>query len=333
MKKNPIPRLVTFSSVLILILILLSSCNRNGTQTPSATPIPPTPQSSPTPTNVPARLVLYDPINAVTADVDALLADFSSANALTYEKTSTLGGNFIGVKVAVLISGPDNLQDLAAASPETQFILIGNPTLESVSNLSVLETKPGDLAFMAGFLSAVTAEDWRSGGLLVDDGSSGAVGAFENGARLMCGQCSPKYPPFIYYPDVETLAVGSDLTAWTTQVETLLANKVDTIYIDPALDQTDLVTKFELTGAAIYGGNPVSEDQARYTAILSGDILTGLQTLLPQVLAGEGGKTIPLKVVLAVINDPVKVSPGKQDFFNRVAQDLFDGWINPLTVN
>jgi hypothetical protein len=324
-------RLIEIISI-FFILVFLAGCKPAGTPTSMATTVPPTQQSSPTPTSVPVRLGLYDPFDTASPEIIALLTGFASSNALAYEKIGSLENGLEGIRVMVLTSSPENLPDVLTNSPETQFILLGSTPTQESPNLSVIQSKAEDLAFMAGFLASITSEDWRSGGLLVDDTSNLTLkDAFENGSRYLCGQCTPLYPPFISYPEVLTLTNGSDAAAWVAQASTMLVESdANAIYIDKAGDSADLISQFE--AQILYTNDPSSPNLQRYAAVLGVDTLAGLQQLLPEVLAGTGGKTLNMKVVITINNNPEVVTPGRADYFNRVAQDLADGWINPLSV-
>jgi hypothetical protein len=325
-------RVMIFISVLLALLFFLAGCKTEGTKSPTITSAPPTQQSSPSPTSLPARLGLFDPVDTASVEIVSLLTEFASANALAFEKIGSLESGLEGMQVLVLLATPENLPDLLTNLPKTQFILVGSTGLQDVSNLSVIQTKADDMAFMAGFLASITSDDWRSGALLLDDTSNLALkDAFENGARYLCGQCTPLYPPFISYPEVLTLTSGSDVAAWVAQASTLLVESdTNAIFIDRAGDFSDLVAQFE--GQILYTNDPSSPNIQRYAAVLGVDALAGLQQILPEVLAGAGGKTLNMKVMITVNNNPDAVTPGRVDYFNRVAQDLADGWINPLSV-
>jgi hypothetical protein len=82
----------------------------------------------------------------------------------------------------------------------------------------------------------------------------------------------------------------------------------------------------------LIGENTGSANTARYAAILGYDVNTALENILPVALAGQGGQTTVTKVVLAVVNDSQKVSPGKQAQFAASAELLANSEIIPLSV-
>ncbi|MDP3720832.1 MAG: hypothetical protein Q8R09_00105, partial [Anaerolineaceae bacterium] len=102
------------------------------------------------------------------------------------------------------------------------------------------------------------------------------------------------------------------------------------VYIDPAAEIPEVLDVF--TDKVLFSSNPASVNLASYDAILGGDVTSTLQTALPELLAGVGGKTYNARVGLQVINNPDVVSEAKQDRFNEAAQALADNMIIPLRV-
>ncbi|KAF0111154.1 MAG: hypothetical protein FD147_1092 [Chloroflexi bacterium] len=330
MHKNSPVKIILFFALISILVASISGCINVGSKTPEATRIPPVPEATSTSTATPARIILYDPSGLVSGEVKEVITEFASANSLTYEQAASFD-DLNGVKVMVVFGTPDALAGAASSAPETQFIAVTDGAATASANISVIQIKAVDMAFMAGYMSALTAEDWRAGGMVVDDGNTGIANAFENGGKYLCGRCTPLYPPFISYPAVETLTSQSDVNAWSTQAEALLRDtKANSVFIDRAGDSADVLSLFE--GQILYSNNPASANLERYGAILGVDLLQGLQQLLPEALAGRGGKTINTKVALVVLNNPDKISPARQTLFEKVAQDLADGWINPLSV-
>jgi basic membrane lipoprotein Med (substrate-binding protein (PBP1-ABC) superfamily) len=117
---------------------------------------------------------------------------------LTVQTAADLNGSLDGVKIAVVFGDANSFKDTTSANPQTQFLFIGSTAEGTAGNISLVVNRPQDLAFMAGYLASITAEDWRSGGLL----AGGALpidqeaDAFINGGKLVCGNCSPIYPPY-----------------------------------------------------------------------------------------------------------------------------------------
>jgi hypothetical protein len=323
-----------FNKILIIAtLTVLTACNR-VTQTPTATQIPPTPEPIPTVTVVPASLWLVDPQTLAPEEVISRLSDYSAANALTFSNTSNLDSDFNAAKIVVGYYAGDGLVEKAKNLPATQFILIGDTTAEVSANVSLVLAKQEELAFMAGYLATLTAEDWRSGGLISGNTQPAAtlVDAFFNGGEFVCGYCAPVYAPYISYPVAEDVSGKTQPAEMIMNVNSLSTQKTDTVYVAKSADFPEILDAIYANGIIPYGDNPQSADHLRYAAILGFDFLPSLEKLLPLALAGQAGSKVNSVVQLVEINNVEKVTPGKQTEFNRVAQDLSDGWIIPLSI-
>jgi hypothetical protein len=321
---------MSLSVIFIILIIALSGCGNHPAAAPTATPLPPTPEASATATMPPATLALYDPAGSSSTETAKTLSDFAAANALGFETWTSLPVNFDGVKIVVVNGGLDNLAQVAAAAPKTQFLVISQ-SLTPSANISVISVNPVHLAFMAGYLAAMTAEDWRAGALLSDDANLGLADAFVNGGQYLCGRCPSTYGPILFYPQVYPVSGQSDAAAWTAQATELLTDtSANSVFIDRGGDISDVLDKFSNT--LLYGSDPGSPNLSRYTAILGPDLNSAFQQALPDLLAGNGGKTFAAKVSLLVINNADIISPAKQALFNQVSQALEDNLITPLSV-
>ncbi len=317
-------------SLLILLTVGLTGCVTPSTLTPEATAVPATPEPTVTATATPNRLVVYDPTGQSGAALSAMLADFAANNALGFETWTTLTGTLDGVKIVVLYSLPDNLSGLAASAPQTQFIGLSSLVTPG-GNVSSLAANPTHLAFMAGFITALTAEEWRAGGLIVDDAALGLSDAFFNGGAYVCGRCVPIYMPLLYYPQVYILAKQSDATAWTAQAAALYTDTAaNSVFIDQYADYPEVLDQFP--NALFFTSNATSPNLTRYTAVLGAEVISALHNALPQLLAGNGGQAFTARVGVVVNNNDQIITPGKLTLFNQVAQDLIDNNINPLSV-
>lgn len=335
-----------FVIVLISLLVaaLLSACgagNRTpaATSTPEATPIPPTPTASP------AEIIW---VSAQTSGNDALtktITDFASANSLQYRTLTTLTPTDItsGTKIVVLQAVPDNFSSLATGATSTQFILLGSSTSADLANVSTIQAKPEDEAFMAGYLTMLIAQDWRVGALVTSDGPLGSAYAddFANGSKYVCGKCNAFYAPLVAFPAVTSEASSSPASTWSGDASAMAVDMLSAAFLDPAAANTDVVTALNnqtlnatTTGESIY---LISTDAApqdgsiSWTALLTADYASSLKTLLPQVLAGQGKQNVSAQVGLTDVNQDV-VSPAKQALFAQTAADLASGNLLPTTV-
>lgn len=326
------PLILTISSLLVILLLLVgvSGCADRPTPTPEAPVSTSTPEVPPTATLAPARIVLFDSASQAGTAVTTQISDFAAANSLAFETWTSLTTDLSGVKIMVVFSGLDNLAEVAASTPQTQFITTAQNTA-GAANISTLTVNPVHLAFMAGYLAAMTSEEWRAGALISDPVNVGLADAFINGGEYLCGRCTPKLGPILFYPVTNPPNVANDAAAWVVQAQTMWAETyANSVYIDTASDFPEVLDVF--TNKVLYSSNPASANLARYAAIIGGDVTSTLQTALPELLAGAGGKTYNARVGLLLINNPLVVTEAKQTRFNEVSQALANNQINPQSV-
>lgn len=324
-------------------LVILSGCVKSTDTPPPPTDTPvvmPAETITAEPTASPAKLLLVDPAGQAGDELRAYLSSFSIENGLTIETLTSpdLPAQGEETKVVIFLTEPANLSDIVTASPATHFIVVGDIENTAFPNLSVIRAAGEDLAFMGGFLAMQIAWDWRSAALIPTDTvmSAEKADAFENGARFVCGQCTPYYSPIVYFPLLAQESTQAGYTSWDAQVTNLVQHFVNTYYIDPAISTPELLDQLKGLEDRIYNkvyliGLAVVADD-RYTAILDFDILPALEQLLPQVLAGTGGQSVNALVKIVVNNNDQVVSIAKVDNFNRAAEDLAAGIIYPLSI-
>ncbi len=315
----------------IVIIVALVACGLKPTTEPANTPLPPTPEITATPTPAPDRIALYDPSGLAGSSVTTLIGDFATAQALGFETLTALPSDLAGIKVLVLFDTPPNLTELAGSFTATQFLVAANPAPTVSANVSVITTRPEDLAFMAGFITTITAEEWRGGALVPEEINNFFQEAFFNGGRYFCGQCTPIYAPSLYYPQIYPYVSGSDAVA-VSVVATALVNDTSakSVYLDPSGDLPEVLDS--LPNTALLGSNPNSTNLDRYAAILGVDAASAIADLLPDLLAGNGGQTVGARVALLVVNNHELIGSGKQALFDQTALDLSEGRIDPLNV-
>ncbi|PKO03737.1 MAG: hypothetical protein CVU43_00895 [Chloroflexi bacterium HGW-Chloroflexi-5] len=326
------PYILTISSLLVILILLLgvSGCADRPTPTPEVPTSSPTPEFTPTATPAPSRIVLFDPAAQASSAAVTVINDFAAANSLVFETWTELASDLNGLKIMVVFSGLDNLAEVAAGNPQTQFIT----TMQNVApsaNISTLAANPVHLAFMAGYLAAMTSKEWRAGALISDPQNVGLADAFTRGGEYLCGRCTPKLGPILFYPVTYTLEGVNDAFAWRALAQTMWSETyANSVYIDTAADFSEVLDVF--TDKVLFSSNLASANLASYDAILGGDVTSTLQIALPELLAGAGGKTYHARVELQIINNPDVVSEAKQDRFNEAAQALADNMIIPLRV-
>ena len=335
---------LNFSLILLLGVIGITGCT-NSTAVP---PIPTEPPATSLPvpataTQAPpaARLLVVDPAGITPPDVTDYLSTFALENGLGFETITDpeLPPQAEDTRMVVFLAEPANLAEIVAASPATQFIVYGSPETITSPNLSILRANSEDLAFMAGYLTMLISWDWRAAGVIPTDVVMAAekADAFENGARYVCGQCTPFYPPLVYFPLLAQESIQADSAAWDARINELSMNYVNSYYIDPALATPEMLDRIRGLSEVIHHdiylvGLENSSAPESVTALLGFELLSGLQQLIPQALAGTGGLAARAQVTIIASQNNAIVTPAKVDNFNRVAADLAAGIIIPLSI-
>jgi len=117
------------------------------------------------------------------------------------------------------------------------------PGAVSTGNLVVVNTQvnPDYQAFMAGYIAAVEADDWRVGIVYTgDEAGKRYRNAFLTGAIYYCGSCVPYHPPYNGYPLDAEVPPGSGIEAYQQAVDSLVALGVNTMHLAPSAQSDDL---------------------------------------------------------------------------------------------
>lgn len=327
---------------LLLALALLAGCS-SGTAVP-ATPPPaetsapaaPTETSTPPPTATPGKVILVAGPEAQTADVQQaqnLLTELADGAGLTLETRPTLqaGEAADGWKVVVLLSQSADAPALAAAYPAAQFVVLGGADVQPGGNLSVIRAQPEQRAFLAGYIAALVAPEWRAGGLLPDQPAA-LADAFQNGARYLCGTCATARPPYLDLPLTAVLPAGSDAAAWMAAAGSLRGNATSVFYVAPEAAQTDVLVDIATQGGVLLGAQtPPDELRSYWAATITQDGVSLLRDLWPDLLAGQGGKSLTAPLTLADVNIEI-LTEGRQTLVEQVIADLANGLVAPLSV-
>ncbi len=327
---------------LILSILLLAACTASPTGSvtptagaPTASAVPPT---VPVPTATPAPgKVLFVAADVGSAPAAALrdeVAQLASGSHLIVEDRATLGTADLGpdVRVAVLLSIPQDLDALLAAAPGVQFVAVGAAAggLETRPNLSLIQPQPEQSAFLAGFIATIISSDWRSAALLPDTPATLAE-AFQNGGRYYCGYCSSRHGPVTLFPLVTALPAGSALSAWQDGLAQMQQKLLETLYIDPTISSPELLAAISSQALVLVGGVAPAEDlRSRWAVTVGADLGASLKTLWPDLVTGAGGKNLPAALQLSDINEDL-FTPGKQRLAQDVISGLQDGTIAPLS--
>jgi hypothetical protein len=335
--------------IAILLSMLLVSCG-GGQTVNTLTPVLETSDTptleimatvSPTPTETPQRMVLlagegWDA--ALLGMLQARLQELSTQSGLVYEgRTSlTLAELQPGdIRIVVAMAPMENLVELVASAPQTQFLAIGFNQLEPAANLHVIELKnsqPGMDAFMAGYIATIITPDWRVGVFSDADSPEGVTDrvGFQNGVYYYCGLCRSVYPPYPVpgYPLYWETTVNAGQVAWDAGIAYFQDWQVKTVYIGKGLESDEFLQYLAQAGFNLIAGRqaPQGLQQNWVASLVSGELDLILNDLWERMLVGENGVRESLSLEVADVNAGL-FSPGRQALVNQVLSDLQDGFI------
>lgn len=334
-----------FASFLALSLVMVFFAGCRGTQDngessqPAETTVP-----TVVPTQAPDRVVLTasDKIGETyLSEAQAYISQLAAESGLIFEMRETILQNEItpDVKIIIFLEQPDNLGSLAASAPQTQFVAIGNGDWNPPSNGSIIRKNDDHVAFLAGYLGAMLAPNFRVGALQVE-GDDLYNQAFVNGVGYYCGICASVIYPLSTYPAVAQLPQGSIPAAWREAFNAINANKVNVVFFPSGASSPELGTFLASQDIAIIGNAaPLEELREKWVATITTDGLSPLREMWPDLLNGVGGKTVSAGLQITDVNyinlndGLVWLSQGKMDQLNEVIQLLREGQIYPYSVN
>jgi hypothetical protein len=323
-----------FPTILLAVCLALAGCSLTG-QAPAVTATPSlAPRSTLTATPTTPLTVLVIPPDMSKADAsmyETAIYTLAQANGMRFQVLNSLTPADIqlegpSLKVVVAFPPDPGLAALVAAAPQIQFLAIGIPNLPAATNLSTLGAtgQPVDReAFLAGYMAALVADDFRVGIITLDD-TNGLIAeqAFANGMHFYCGLCRQQTPPqnYIYpvHPEIKADAPESSYPAYAVPLQSYL---VSAAYVYPPVATPDLLEYLVQHGFYLIGEEMLSQDmQPNWVASLKPELLPAIQAIFPDLVAGKGGQIIPMPLSLADVN-PNLLSEGKQ----RLVQQVLDG--------
>lgn len=319
---------------LVLVVLLLAGCGAPAataviepSQAPlTATPPPPEPTAVP-PTPEPDRVILA---GAPDEAAQAVLFELAAPSGLQVDARPELqpGDLTPAVKLAVLTAVPVNLDQLIAAGPSTQFVVISpTPLANAAPNLTVILSPRENQAFLAGFIAELISSDWRAAALLPADEPLGPrlQGSFVSGGRYWCGRCTPIYPPLVLYPIYAAVPAGSPPAAWQAAVDGLNAKGLEVIYLSSEAYSPELAAYLGTLNLKIIADVPPPPGlEASWAASVRADPVESLKSLWNDLLAGQGGKTLSARLVVDHIN-PALLSEGRLRLVDEARQKIEDG--------
>ncbi len=326
---------------LLLVFTFLSSCALPGRQsaTPVATTLPPTAEASPTTAAPLVILVLPADMDRTESDrYQTLVYDLAQANGLRFQVRNSLTPEevaFEGVALQVVIILPPDpgLAALTAAAPGVQFLAVGIPDLAPAANLTTVGATgiPVDQqAFLAGYIAGMVAPEYRTGILYQKDtpGGTAAHTAFENGYHYYCGDCfNPNFSaPFAHgmYPIPVGIPTDAPERDYNGHADLLIHNLVKVAYVYPPVATLGVLTYMAQNNVLLISQDLPSEDvRPMWVASIQPDLISALQNIFPELLAGRGGQIVPTPLLLADVNPDILT-----DAKLRLVKEVLDGLQN-----
>ena len=325
-------------ALMLVFVLMFSSCS-GGQSEPTATPtieptsVPTETPVPPTPTPEPERIVWVSSIdNTETQHYSATVQALSENSGIQFQALSSLESNQISdaIRVAVFYAPNYDISAAAAGHPNTQFVVIGDANLQPSDNLTVIRANAQHVLFAAGYLAEIISYDWRAAGFVASDSALGekAGWAFKNGGSYFCGRCSPMAPPYVQFPLVVSQPGSSPAAVWYSNYEGISENRLNTVFIDANITDTNFYIQMANWGMTMLGsGNPPAGVEANWAATISSDVAGTLETIWPELMAGQSAGEAFAEITLTNVN-PDLVGDGVVNFFHELARDLELGLIS-----
>jgi hypothetical protein len=340
--RNKTPRI---SNLLIfaLILLILAGCaaptvqpTANPAATPSSVPAELTPPPTETPMPAPDQVVLWIPEGADAAAAQMMrttAAELASSAGMDLAEVASLTPEEIKPHMRyVLAVQPADAAGLAGAFPESRFVQVTTVDVTPTENLTVIRIPVLQQAFLAGYLAAMAADQWKTGMLSRSDTPDGPQirDAYMNGVRYLCGNCAPKYDPRLplNYPVYAEGAPG----AWQAGMDSLVAQGVLVLFVDPTLETGELDAAAGQAALHVVTGQPAPENYEGPGGLLLGRVLISVDDALrevwPELLDGKPGRSLAAPLLIKEWNNNF-ISAARMRLVEETRLQLEEGWIFP----
>jgi len=229
----------------------------------------------------------------------------------------------------VALGAVPNVSDLAASIPGTRFLAVDVPGAVSTGNLVVVNTQvnPDYQAFMAGYIAAVEADDWRVGIVYTgDEAGKRYRNAFLTGAIYYCGSCVPYHPPYNGYPLDAEVPPGSGIEAYQQAVDSLVALGVNTMHLAPSAQSDDLYRYAASKNVRFVGtAAPPAGLEGNWIASVIPASDVDLSSVISQVISGQTNIQVQSSIQISFTG----LSEGRLAFFKEMIDELESGVIDP----
>lgn len=266
--------------------------------------------------------------------VQETLQELAAQNGLLVEQFSDLAmmNSFDGVQLIVVASSVPGIDSFAAGHPSLKILVIGQTELQPGGNLSLVisqSSQADQKGFVAGYLASVITQDWRVGVItLAGSAEAEAVRtAFNHGVVFYCGLCRPVYPPFFTYPVYSELAEGSTLEAQQAAADVLIANAVETVYVEGGAASDGLLEYLAQSGVQLIGDQPPSPAvQGQWVASIQSNIADSLRAAWERIMSGESGFLVSAPLSIQAYNEEL-LSSGRLRLVEQLLDDFNKGYI------
>ena len=330
-------------NALFIFSLILAGCGKKEAQAdiPSYDP---TPTALPIATMSPDRVVLVRKPNSdptISSQAEILLRELAGGSGLEFEIREDMINNEVSpdMKIVVFLEKPENLGSLAAGAPSTQFVAITNEDWNPAPNVTIIRQREEHTAFMAGYLAAMLAPNFRVGALLAAEKIQFNQ-AFINGVYYYCGLCAAQIYPLNTYPKTATQPAGSPATNWQTAFSEVNTSKINVLYVANEAASAELYSYLSTVDVALLGSqSPTEEGRSRWVATLYSDGISPIRDIWNDLLAGNGGKSLNAalnitdNMFISVQDGLVWLSEGKFNFALKTMELLRNDQIYPLSVN
>ena len=334
-----------FSGLFVTLFLLVAGISCSGFNNETVTPEP---EQATTPTTVPTqapdRVILVAASSAseeAITEAQTFIAQLAAESGLEFETRDAIMANEVtpDIKVIVFLEQPDNLGSLAASAPSTQFVAISSQDWSPPPNGSIIRINNDHAAFLAGYLSAMIAPNFRVGALQIAENNAFNQ-AFMNGVYYFCGVCASVVFPYNTYPVVSQQPSASPPANWQVAFNEMnISSKVNVLFLPREAATPELSTFLASQDIAVVGNAPPPEElRGKWVATIHSDGLTALQEMWTDLLDGIGGKVINANLSFSDLNylnieyQLVGITEGKMVQMKEIIELLRDERIYPYTM-
>jgi hypothetical protein len=327
-----------FLIISLAFFILLAACGPKTTPTPEATSVPPTGTPEPTSASPLAILILPgDMPLPVSQEYQSAVYDLAQSSGYRFQVRNSLSpeqaASEPGLEIVIALPPDPGMAALAAAAPDVQFLAVDIPGVTAGGNVSAIgggENTFNPAPFLAGYISAMLSEDWRTGLIVEKDAQAtpGIEAAFGNGTGFYCGICNPVAPPYYEYPLAVEMPADSSGGEAIAYGDYLVDHQANVVYIAPSVADAGLINDLVSRGVLMIGETPPPQGAGSgWIATIQPDWLSAIAEAWPKLIAGEGSFSQPSPISLTDVN-PDLLTPGKQRLAEETLARLANGEID-----